>query len=140
MHKVYDGSACFGVDRSHDIYTLLRLAFLKDCRKLCFDSALSSCLGYPPWAEMRSRIPKSKSEKRRNQQSTESPTLSSGPETLDDRAAQILSSLQALGAPHLSQEEFSSIFTGPFADILLFIGEHMKGRQEVAHLRGQIHR
>ena len=88
---------------------------------------------------MRSRIPKSKSEKRRNQQSTVSPTLSSGPETLDDRAAQILSSLQALGAPHLSQEVFSSVFTGPFADILLFINEHMKGRQEVARLGGQIH-
>lgn len=86
---------------------------------------------------MKSRIPKSKSEKRRNQQSTESPTPSSGP---DDRAACILSSLQALGAPHLGQEEFSSVFTGPFADILLFINGHMKGRQGVARLRGQIHR
>ncbi|EDR10199.1 uncharacterized protein LACBIDRAFT_325881 [Laccaria bicolor S238N-H82] len=88
---------------------------------------------------MKSRIPKSKSEKRRNRQFTESPTPSTGPEIQDDRAARIQSSLQALGAPHLSQEEFSSVFTGPFADILLFINEHMKGRQGVARLRGQIH-
>jgi hypothetical protein len=88
--------------------------------------------------EMKSRIPKSKSEKRRNQQSTESPTPLSGPEILDDRAARILSSLQALGAPHLTQEEFSSVFAGPFADILLFINDHIKGRQGVGRLRGQI--
>ncbi|KAI0944741.1 hypothetical protein AcW1_002379 [Taiwanofungus camphoratus] len=50
------------------------------------------------------------------------------------------SSLQLLGAPELSREEFGRLCKGPLADILFFVAEHVKGRKETAAARVAIFR
>lgn len=59
------------------------------------------------------------------------------PEKAPDANA-VFTALSALGAP-ISNEHFTRLYLGPFADILHFVSERIHGRQEVAKARTRIH-
>ncbi|GLB41027.1 hypothetical protein LshimejAT787_0902420 [Lyophyllum shimeji] len=55
-------------------------------------------------------------------------------------ASDVHATLLALGAPPISLDDFKRLYKGPFADVLLFMSEHVKGRKGVARDRHLIQR
>ncbi|KZT00833.1 uncharacterized protein LAESUDRAFT_753004 [Laetiporus sulphureus 93-53] len=45
--------------------------------------------------------------------------------------------LQDIGAPVVSQDDLHRLYKGPFADVLLFVARHIRGRRETAVCRHQ---
>ncbi|KAF8066760.1 hypothetical protein FPV67DRAFT_1496336 [Lyophyllum atratum] len=78
---------------------------------------------------MKSRIPHAKPSSHRDHPQSSSPT--SDP-------SHVHASLLALGAPPISLEEFTRLYKGPFADVMLFMSDHIKGRRAVARDRHRI--
>ncbi|RDB26768.1 hypothetical protein Hypma_005371 [Hypsizygus marmoreus] len=81
---------------------------------------------------MKSRIPQAKAG---HSQNAERPSLRSTSDLSTVHAA-----LDLLGAPTIEEEEFNRLYSGPFADTLLFMSEHLKGRRQVAVDRHAIHK
>lgn len=55
-------------------------------------------------------------------------------------ASEIIATLNLLGAPAIEPEDFNRLYNGPFADVLLFVSRHVKGRKQVAVDRHHIHK
>lgn len=81
---------------------------------------------HPYTMTTKSRIPQSSSQNR----------LEQNPKG-DPRA--VHEAFNSLGAPSIEPEEFNRLYIRPFADVLLFLSEHVKGRRRVALDRHHIH-
>lgn len=79
---------------------------------------------------MKSRIPHTKRSSGHDQSQAPAP---------NGQASDVHAALLALGAPLISQEEFARLYKGPFAEVLQFMSQHIKGRQAVARDRYLIH-
>lgn len=86
---------------------------------------------------MKSRIPHHKPTSTSTSTYKHPPTRRTNPEDTDP-SQPVLAAFIALGAPPIPPDEFKRLYRGPFADALLFISEHMRGREAVAVARGQI--
>jgi hypothetical protein len=81
---------------------------------------------------MKSKIPHPKTS-RSDKQSQPAP----GAERPNTHSVQ--EALNLLGIPHIEAEEFNRLYHGPLTNILLFVSEHIKGRQEAALARNRIY-
>ncbi|EMD34981.1 hypothetical protein CERSUDRAFT_124987 [Gelatoporia subvermispora B] len=55
-----------------------------------------------------------------------------------DRVEGTYLTLRSLGAPEISQDDFSRLCQGPLGEVLQFFADHVKGRQEVSRIRANI--